>query len=460
MSPITRRAVLTATMSVATEGLVAACTPGGHRASAPAPPQTKPDTKSILVVGAGMAGLAAARALVDAGWPVRVLEARDRIGGRVYTVRDWGAPIEMGASWIHGTASDPLLELARKARAQVIPTDYYGWAKLAVDRSLPPVDYDPDAWRAFVERACGRVESGSLAAAIDAAAARAELSAPERAELAFYVATEIEDEFAAGADQLSANTFDAGEYAGGDQAVITNGYDALPSVLADGLQVAFNTPVTAINRGDDRVVVHAANQSFAGPAAIVTVPLGVLKAGSIAFDPPLPEGHARAVNALGFGVLSKTFFRFDRRMWKTDNAFYLFMGSEPGAWAQWFTLSNAAGPIVVAFNAGERGRAVESSSPADVRARALPVARQLFGDDVTPIAVRTSGWAADPYARGSYSFHAPGSGLDDRRRLQEPVSDRLYLAGEAVGVDNPSTVVGAVLSGRNAARQLMHRLRA
>lgn len=259
MSPITRRAVLTATMSVATEGLVAACTPGGHRASAPAPPQTKPDTKSILVVGAGMAGLAAARALVDAGWPVRVLEARDRIGGRVYTVRDWGAPIEMGASWIHRTASDPLLELARKARAQVIPTDYYGWAKLAVDRSLPPVDYDPDAWRAFVERACGRVESGSLAAAIDAAAARAELSAPERAELAFYVATEIEDEFAAGADQLSANTFDAGEYAGGDQAVITNGYDALPSVLADGLQVAFNTPVTAINRGDDRVVLHASS---------------------------------------------------------------------------------------------------------------------------------------------------------------------------------------------------------
>jgi monoamine oxidase len=459
MSPVSRRALLTATMSAVTGGLVAACPSGGHSASPPPPPpEIKPDTKSVLIVGAGMAGLAAARSLADAGWPVRVLEARDRIGGRVYTNRDWGVPIELGASWIHGTANDPLMELARTAQAQIIPTDYYGWAKLAVDPALPSMDYDPDPWRAFVERACDRVDGGSVGTAIDAAAQRAGLSASDRAQLSFYVATEIEDEFAAGAGQLSATTFDAGDYAGGDQAVITNGYDALPKVLADGLQIVFNTPVTAISRRDEAVTVRTANQSFEGPAAIVTVPLGVLKAGSIAFDPPLSEGHTRAVNALGFGVLSKTFIRFNRRTWKTDNAFYLFMGTDPGAWAQWFTLSNAA-PIVVAFNAGDRGRAVESSPAADVTARALPIARRLFGEDILPVELRTSSWATDPYARGSYSFHAPGSGLDDRRRLQEPISDRLYLAGEAVGVNNPSTVIGAVLSGRNAASQLMQRLR-
>ena len=448
MSPLSRRDFFAATTSVVGAGLAAAC------AADRRPP---PDTKAVLVVGAGMAGLSAARDLADAGWPVRVIEARDRIGGRVYTNRDWGVPLEMGASWIHGTSDNPLMELAHKAHAQLVPTDYYGWAKLAVDPPLQPLDYDPETWRTFVERARDRVDGGSLGAAVSAAASSAELSG-SGAQLAFYLTTEIEDEYAAGANQLSANTFDKGEYAGGEQDVVTSGYDALPRLLANSLEIELNTPVTAIARRNDSVIVRAGNRSFEGPAAVVTVPLGVLKSGAISFDPPLPDEHAHAVNALGFGVLSKSYFRCNRRTWNVENAFYQFIGDEPGRWAQWFTLPGAAGPIVLAFNAGDRGRSVEASSPEGLMTSALPIARQLFGDDTSPVEVRTSNWSADPYARGSYSFHAPGSGLDDRRRLQEPIGDRLYLAGEAVGVNNPATVTGALVSGRHAAARLMHRL--
>nr|WP_244897542.1 NAD(P)/FAD-dependent oxidoreductase [Mycobacterium alsense] len=450
MYPMSRRELLAATASLVGGALAAACARGR-------PPP--PDTNAVLVVGAGMAGLSAARGLADAGWPVRVIEARDRIGGRVCTSRDWDVPLEMGASWIQGTTDNPLMELAARARARLVPTDYYGWAKLAIDPRLPALRYHPQAWRGFVKRARDHVDDGSLGAAVDAAAAGAGLSASDRAQLAFYVATEIENEYAAGANELSAKTFDVGDYAGGDQDVVTSGYDALPQLLADGLQIQLNTPVTAITHHDDSVTVHAASRSFDGPAAIVTVPLGVLKAGAIAFDPPLPGPHARAVKALGFGVLSKSFFRFDRRTWNAENAFHQYLGPEPGLWSQWFTLPRSAGPIVLAFNAGERGRWAESSSPAELTASAVPVARQLFGADVSPVEVRTSNWAADPYALGSYSFHAPGSGLADRRRLAEPIGDRLYLAGEAVGVDNPATVTGAVVSGRYAAGQLMRRLR-
>jgi monoamine oxidase len=157
-------------------------------------------------------------------------------------------------------------------------------------------------------------------------------------------------------------------------------------------------------------------------------------------------------------VLSKSFFRFSRRSWDAENAFYQYIGAQPGAWSQWFSLPSAAGPIVLAFNAGERGRWAESASPTELMSSALPVARRLFGDDVSAVEVRSSNWATDPYALGSYSFHAPGSGLSDRRRLAEPIGDRLYLAGEAVGVNNPATVTGAVVSGRTAAAQLMRRL--
>jgi len=389
---------------------------------------------------------------------VRVIEARNRIGGRVYTNRDWGFPLEMGASWIHGTTDNPLVPLAHQAQSQLVPTDYYGWGKLAVDPQLRPLHYYPKTWRKFVDRARDQVDGGSLGAAVDAAATSEELSDSDRAQLAFYLADQIEDEYAADANQLSAKTFDEGEFAGGDQVVITNGYDALPKLLANGLEIVLNTPVTAVVRRDKSVAVKAGSRSFEGSAAIVTVPLGVLKSGTITFDPPLPDGHAHAVNALGFGVLSKSYFRFNRRTWDVENAFYRFIGTEPGLWAQWFTLPSAAGPIVLAFNAGERGRSMESSSPENLMASALPIARQLFGDDVSPVEVRTSNWTLDPYARGSYSFHAPGSGLEDRRRLQEPIGDRLYLAGEAVGVNNPESVTGAVISGRYAAGQLMHRL--
>jgi len=449
MSPMSRRALIAAATSAVGGGLAAACEPVHW------PP---PDAKSVLVVGAGMAGLSAARSLADAGWPVRVIEARNRIGGRVYTNRDWGFPLEMGASWIHGTTDNPLVPLAHQAQSQLVPTDYYGWAKLAVDPQLRPLHYYPKTWRKFVDRARDQVDGGSLGAAVDAAATSEELSDSDRAQLAFYLADQIEDEYAADANQLSAKTFDEGEFAGGDQVVITNGYDALPKLLANGLEIVLNTPVTAVVRRDKSVAVKAGSRSFEGSAAIVTVPLGVLKSGTITFDPPLPDGHAHAVNALGFGVLSKSYFRFNRRTWDVENAFYRFIGTEPGLWAQWFTLPSAAGPIVLAFNAGERGRSMESSSPENLMASALPIARQLFGDDVSPVEVRTSNWTLDPYARGSYSFHAPGSGLEDRRRLQEPIGDRLYLAGEAVGVNNPESVTGAVISGRYAAGQLMHRL--
>jgi monoamine oxidase len=447
---MSRREFLAAATSAVGGGLAGACA-RGH----PPPP---PDTGSVLIVGAGMAGLSAARSLADAGWPVRVIEARDRIGGRVYTDREWGVPLEMGASWIHGTANNPLVDLARKAHAQLVTTDYYGWARLAVDPRLPSLDYDKKTWRRFVERARDQVEGGSLGAAVDAAANSEELSDSERAELAFYVTTEIEDEYAAGANQLSALTFDQGNYAGGDQDVITSGYDALPKLLADGLQIVLNSPVTSVVRRDTSVVVRAGNRSFEGPAAIVTVPLGVLKSGAITFDPPLPDGHTHAVNALGFGVLSKSYFRFDQRKWKQDNAFYLYLGADAGLWSQWFSLPAASGPIVLAFNPGERGRSTEASSSRDLMTGALPAIRQLFGSELSPVEVRTSSWTLDPYARGSYSFHAPGSGLDDRRRLQEPVGDRLYLAGEAVGTDNPASVTGAVASGRHAAGELMRRL--
>jgi polyamine oxidase len=368
-----------------------------------------------------------------------------------------GVPLDMGASWIHGTTDNPLTELATKAQIETVPTNYFS-VNVTIAPGLPAMQYDKEAWRKFVEAASDEADGGTLAAAIDARANREELSEADRLELALYVTTEIAQEFGADADQLSATTFDDGDYTTGPQVILPQGYDHLPRALAEGFEVVMNAPVTNVARRGNSVTVRAGNRSFDGSAAIVTVPLGVLKSGAIAFDPPLPDGHTHAVEALGFGVLSKSYLRFERRTWNSETEFHQFLGSDPGLWAQWFTLPIDVGPIVLALNAGHEGRRVESSSPDELMDSAMPIARQVFGEDLEPVEVRTSRWTLDPYALGSYSFHASGSGLKDRALLQEPIDDRLYLAGEAVGVNNPATAHGALLSGRHAANELMRGL--
>ena len=218
-----------------------------------------------------------------------------------------------------------------------------------------------------MEDAADEVDGGTLAAAIDVRANRKDLSEAERLQLGLYVNTEIAQEFAADADQLSATKFDEGEYTTGPQVTLLRvATTTCRERFAQGLEVVMNTffPVTNVVRRTDSVTVRAGDRSYDGSAAIVTVPLGVLKAGSVAFDPPLPEGHAHAVEALGFGVLSKSYFRFEQRTWKSEKDFHQFLGTDPTLWAQWFTLPIDIGPIVLALNAGRKVQcAEESASP-------------------------------------------------------------------------------------------------
>jgi len=185
---------------------------------------------------------------------------------------------------------------------------------------------------------------------------------------------------------------------------------------------------------------------------IVTVPLGVLKAGGIRFSPELPKDKQAAINRLGMGLLNKHFLRFESAFWPTDIDWHECLKREPGRWSQWVSFARAGAPVLLGFTGTDAARQVETLDERAILADAAATLRDMFGSATpAPIAAQVTRWASDPLAGGSYSFYAVGSRPADRQALARPeAGGALRFAGEACSVDYPGTVHGAFLSGQAA----------
>lgn len=459
--PVRRRTLLAGTLALGAT-LAACARDTGQRPSAAGRREV-----DVAVVGAGIAGLAAAGAVTAAGRSCVVLEARDRVGGRIWTSNTWAdLPVDLGASWIHGTEGNPVYDEARRLGIETTVFDvgsadgagsaaYYSETGTEVDgdemkeRSADVIGY----LEGIADGSAGR---SSLRAAIDGLPAR--LGAVAREPAVAAALTDYAGDYGATPDELALRALDEDDSFPGPQRVFPGGYGQLTQRLAEGLPVRLNTPVTAISsRAADRVVIDTADGQWYADAVIVTVPLGVLKSGAVRFDPPLPETHRRAIDAIGFGHFEKLVLRFDSAFWDDDDQIQV-SGRRGQPFTGWYNLNRVAGrPALMAINGGAAAVALDgmpvdrqSALAADMLARIYP------GRFRAPVAAQASGWWADEFSRGSYSFTAVGSGPEDRAALAEPVSDRLWFAGEAVHPELHSTVHGAWLSGREAAGQAAH----
>jgi monoamine oxidase len=417
----------------------------------------------VLVIGAGMAGLGAARVLHDAGHRVTVIEARDRIGGRTHTSHLWpDLPVDTGASWIHGTRGNPLTALAKELGVTITPTSYDRSA--GYDRNGRAIDITKAARRALalVEKARTRIDDAdrdlSLQAAVESAPQWRKLPDLDRQIARLAINTRIEHEYSGDWALLSAWHFDDGKDMDGDEAVLTPGFGPILQHLAQGLDLRLGAPVLSIAPRTDGVEVTTTQGTHRAAHAIVTLPLGVLQSGRVAFAEPLDPARQRAIDSLGVGLLNKCVLRFDRVFWPPEVDWIHYLGPTPTLWVDWTSYLRATGrPLLAGFNAARMADEVEGWDDRTTTASALDALRAMFGSSVPdPLGSQISRWRQDPFARGAYSFKAVGTRTRTRKALSgTDWGGRLSFAGEAASRDYPATVHGALMTGRAAAKALV-----
>jgi polyamine oxidase len=416
----------------------------------------------VVVVGAGVAGLTAADAARCAGAEVTVVEARDRIGGRTWTAPFGASSVDLGAAWVHGPVGNPLAEALAGAGIDTRNDGSFGSGMAVWDGGWADAP-EATAVTSALEAGWDPGEVPARVAADDSFVAGVEWFLADRGfdgklrELVRFALVWVAGGgFISGApDRISLAGAAAYEEGGGGNLVPTGGYRALVDRLASGLDVRLGTPATHIEHGGQGVVVRSREGVYEADRAVVAVPLGVLQAEDLTFDPSLPESHAGAVQRLAMGALEKVIFRFQHRFWP-ESFRWITHVADNRAFPQWVDLSSHTGSPTLAALYNAAFTPPLAGSPADRRAGlALEVLRKMFGSVRDPEETLVTDWAADPWSRGSYSYVPLGATPEDMGILAEPVSKRLVLAGEATVPESYGTVHAAFGSGLRAAAHLL-----
>lgn len=424
---------------------------------------------SVLVIGAGIAGLAAAYHLRQAGIKATVLEARDRIGGRVWTDRDFAdIPVEFGAELIHGRSADvntwewvEKLGLRtwhwNKTDDSMIRTEEGDWLTMGEARAASPELEATRSWKLgdvpaprddedlgrylrrigfsekqlrYVRRSFANAE-GERMECLNAAA---HLQPPPDASGGPRgVDSDGDDDFS--------------------DFRILDGYDAYYEKLAAGLDIRLNCAVQGIDWADGVMVGVNGGENYRGDAAVVTLPLGVLQAGRVRFRPGLPPPKREALAGLKMGPVMKLVYLFEAPILDPAIGAIYARGNPPMWWSP--SLGRAGGVTVwTGFVTGDYAREMLSLGEEKALEKGIETLRRELGQpELAPFKARWVNWPEDPYALGGYSVCLPGH-YDARAKLAQ-ATPPLYWAGEATAPHHLTAMVhGAYFSGQRAAREI------
>ncbi|HUS35415.1 MAG TPA: NAD(P)/FAD-dependent oxidoreductase [Verrucomicrobiae bacterium] len=406
--------------------------------------------KRVLVIGGGVSGLVAAKGLAEGGCHVSLLEAKDRLGGRIFTKEIEGTLVELGAEFVHG-ASKAMQEILQETDLEVI--DVPDKNRLVKNGQMK----DIDLWERIGE-VIGKIDPRERDQAFGQWLERMNFDGESKQMArAFVEGFNASDVRVIGSHALLRAEYESQQGEGDKQARVRKGYAALVARLKDAgtrynLQVELRARVKLVKwkQGEVKVVCDD-GRNFESEAAVVTLPLGVLKSGRVIFEPSLVH-KVEAIEQLKFGNVAKLVFVFRNRWWKHaelegDFGFaHAFEELIPTWW------SDSRAPVLVGWAAGPKGEAMLNMTGTQLKHRGLEIMARVFRRDVPEIEAELVAydhydWRADSDIGGAYSY-IPVNGLDLPKALAAPIEDTLFFAGEATAMDaQMGTVSGAIESG-------------
>ena len=420
--------------------------------------------RRVIVIGAGVAGLSAAKALTNLGLEVIVLEGLNRMGGRVLTENLGGVPIDLGASWVTGTSLQnpvsqylnwigvPLVNDNFKANMFEEGTGYLtnGQTSKYLGRFNQFISALPGLRNTLGPGA-------SMDQGIELFLNLKNYTGVDRERTRYVLKGEAETYYAGSVYDESLDWFWEDSAFGGGDAFPQGGCGQLVQGLGAGLDVRLNTAVVSVDHTHHGALVHTATESFRASHVLVTVSLGVLKSGAIQFNPALPPGKLGAISRLGMGALEKVVLTFDNKFWSKIDDLY-FKATIDGEFPYIKDMTAYAGtPSIVAYAGGDFADQMQGTPPATSVTRILDILGLLTGSTPpAPVDTHVTNWRADPAFGGAYSFWSVGSSSSDNLALGAPAG-RIHFAGEATHMRHYGTMQGAMLSGLREAGRILRK---
>lgn len=418
---------------------------------------TKPNGRTVIVIGAGISGLAAAKRLKQKGFTVIVLEAQEKVGGRLRTDRSLGVAFDEGASWIHGPNENPITNLASEAGANTFLTDDDNSAVFDIDGTEYSDSMITGSENQFNDALEAVKNAGSLTQSFQSVFDSLYPTQAGNRLWKYMLSAFLEFNTAGDISKLSSKYFyDDEEFSGAD-VIITNGYDKIAEYLAQGLDVRLNTRVSSIDCTNAEIKVNANATTTEGDYVVVSVPLGVLKNSAISFTPALPSDKTTAIAKTNMGNVNKFLLVWNTAFWDTNLQYIGYTPETKGKFNYFlnvkkFTTSNA----LMTFAFGDYATVTESMSDSDIINEVMLHLKSIYGDSIpTPTNMLRTKWGQNRNSYGAYSYATNGTTTADFDTLAKTVNNKLFFAGEHTSREYRGTVHGAYLSGIREADKII-----